>query len=194
MLWPGWLKNRPAGKDLRVFVNNKLTMKQWCKLMAMAVNSLLGHIRKGIEGVWREVVFCLYSALKPWMEHCVQLWVPQYKNEKDLLDQWSEGLQRWLGDWSIFHKRKAWKSWDCSAWRREAGGCLTQMFKYLTGWNEGYNVRLFQWCSETRSNGHKLKTMKFHLNIRKYCSAVRVVKHVAQKGWHLMSMILSNKF
>lgn len=45
--------------------------------------------------------------------------------------------QRWLGDWSIFHKRKAWKSWDWSAWRREAWGCVTQMFKYLIGWTEG---------------------------------------------------------
>lgn len=56
--------------------------------MAKAANSLLSHIRKGMESMWRDMVFCLYSApIKPHMEHCVQLWVPQYKKEKDLLDQ-----------------------------------------------------------------------------------------------------------
>lgn len=91
--------------------------------------------------MWREVVFCLYSSLKPHMEHCVQLRAPQYKNKMDLLD--SEGLQRWLGDWNIFQMRRAWKSWDCSAWRREAWRCLTHMYKYLRGWNEECNARLF---------------------------------------------------
>lgn len=76
-------------------MNSKLTMRQQCKLVAKAGNSLPGHIRKEIESIWREVVICLYSALvKPCIEHFVLLWVPQYKNKKDLLDQFSEGTQR----------------------------------------------------------------------------------------------------
>lgn len=180
MLWLGWLKNSPAERDLRVLVN---------KLMAKTANSLLGHIRKGIESMWREMVFCLYSALKESMENCVLLWLPLYKNKKDLLDQPSEGPQRWLGGWTIIHMRKAWKNWDCSAWRREAYGCLTHMFKYLMGWNEGW-VGIpgsFQWCSEPRGNGHKLKTMKFHLNTRKHWSTVRLVKRCPERLRHLMS-------
>lgn len=40
----------------------------------------------------------------------------------------------------------------------------------------------FQCCSETRGDGHKLKTMEFHLNTGKHCSTVSLVKHIAQKG------------
>lgn len=53
------------------------------------------------------------------------------------------GQWKLLGDGNIFHTRKASKSWDHSAWRREAWGCLTHMFIYLRGWNEEYNARLF---------------------------------------------------
>lgn len=145
--------------------------------MAKVANSLLGHIRKGTEGMWREVVFCLYSSLKP---HCVQLWAPQYKNKMDLLD--SDRLQRWLGDWNIFQMWKAWKSWDHSAWRREAWGCLTHKFKYLRGWNEEYNARLFSVLLRDKRQWAQIENMEFHLNARKHCSTVRLVKHIAQKG------------
>lgn len=143
MLWPGWPKNSPAEKDLRVLVNNKLTMRQWFKLMAKATNLPLGHARKGIESMWREMVFCLHSALKPPLENCVQPWVPQYKNKKDLLDQSSEGPQRWLegtGASSIWGKSE--RAEAAQPGEERLGGVLPRWFN-LMGWNEDNNARLF---------------------------------------------------
>lgn len=176
MLWPDWLKNSPAEKGLRVLVNNKLTMRQWCKRMARAANSLLGHIRKGIESMWRDVVFCLCLALiKPHMEHCVQLRVPQYKKEKDLLDQvqWrttkmTRGLEHLPYEESLKELRLL------SLEKRASGGCLTHVFKYLMGCNKECSARLFpvvlrdkrQWAQ-----GKNCEILSEHKKTLFYCEA-----------------------
>ena len=52
------------------------------------------------------------------------------------------------------------------------------MYKYLKGGCKEDGTRLFSvvLSDKTRGNGHKLKYMKFHLNIRKYFFTVRVAE------------------
>lgn len=95
----------------------------------------------------------------------------------------SERSQRRLKDWSICHKRWAWESWDCTAWRREESGDLTHWHEYLLGlgWAKS------RWQSQTlmpsdrsRGNCHNLKHRKFHLNI--FSKADQTLTQVAQRG------------
>lgn len=54
--------------------------------MAKAANSLLGLLRKGIESNVKGGGLLSLLITNAYMEHCVQLWAPQYKNKIDLLD------------------------------------------------------------------------------------------------------------
>ena len=64
----------------------------------------------------------VYSALvRPPRESCVQLWSPQHRTDMELLERGQRRPQQWSEGWNPSAVRKGWKSWGCSAWRRE--GC-----------------------------------------------------------------------
>lgn len=72
-LWADLLKSHLVEKDLRVLVNNKLSLSQQCSsLGAKKANSVLGSIRKSMANRLREVILTLHSALaKLHLECCV---------------------------------------------------------------------------------------------------------------------------
>lgn len=47
--------------------------------------------------------------------------------------EFNKGPWRWLGDWSIWHMRRCWKCWHCSAWKRLRKICV---YKFLMGSND----------------------------------------------------------
>ncbi|KAF4790915.1 hypothetical protein TURU_135805 [Turdus rufiventris] len=82
------LESGSVEKDLRVLVDNALSMSQQCVLVAKMGNGILGCIRKSIASKSREVIPPFCSALvRSHLECCVQVWPPQHKGDMELLER-----------------------------------------------------------------------------------------------------------
>ena len=82
------LKSSPAERDLGLLMNEKLIMSQHFALAAWKANGIPGSIRRQVASRDREVIVSLSSALvRPHLEYCVQVWSPQYKKDRELLQR-----------------------------------------------------------------------------------------------------------
>ena len=69
-------------------MDEKLNMSQQCALAAWNTNGILSSIRRGVDSRDREVIFPLYSTLmRPHLEYCIQVWGPQFKKDRELLER-----------------------------------------------------------------------------------------------------------
>lgn len=131
----------------------------------------LDCIRKNITSLSRQVILCLFSPFETHLQCCGQFWVPQQKQDTDVLRLLQcRSPQRWLRDQNISPTSRVWEGWDYSGRRRESSGRV--LTTHINIWGRTGVKKLEPNSSEwspkkgTRSNGHKLKYMKFHLKIR----------------------------
>jgi len=83
-------------------VNEELKASQQCALAAWKVNSNLDSIRRGVANRDREVIVPLYCTLvRHHLEYCVQVWNPQYKKDRELLERGQRRATKMI--WGVEH-------------------------------------------------------------------------------------------
>ncbi|CAM5123271.1 unnamed protein product, partial [Eretmochelys imbricata] len=166
-------------KDLGVLVDHRMTMSRQCDMAVKKANEVLGCIRRGISGRYKEVLVPLYKALvRPHLEYCEQFWSPMFKKDEFKLEQVQRRATRMIQGMENLSYERRLKELGLFSLTKRLRGDLIALCKYIRGINTGEGEELFKLSTivDTRTNGYKLAIGKFRLEIRRRFLTIRRVK------------------
>ena len=151
--------------------------------------NILGCYRKNTDSRAREVKRSPPTPLsrsEPHLEYCVQFWAPQYKRDMELLEciqQRATKIMRGLKHLSYEARLRELGLFSLEKGKiffLSFGGNLINVYKNLETGCQDNRGRFFSMVpsDRMRSNGHKLKHRKYHLNMRKNFFTVGVTEHL----------------
>ena len=136
-------------------------------LVAQKANCILGCIQSSVTSRSREGILPLCSALvRPHLQSCVQLWGPQHRKDRDLLEWVQRRATKMIRGMEHLSYEESMRELGLfSLEKRQLRGDIIAAFQYLKGAYKKDGDRLFRRScyNRTRGNGSKQKRVDLDL-------------------------------
>ena len=179
-----------SARDLGVQVSCDLRPRQQCILARNRANKILGFISRCVTNRTPEVILRLYLALvRPHLDYAAQFWSPYYRKDIESLEAVQRRMTKMIqGLRNIPYKDRLKQLNLHSLERRRARGDLIEVYKWVKGINKGNIDQVIEVSnqSKTRSNGCKLKKLRFRTDIGRYWFTNRVVNDWNRLSRHVV--------